>query len=105
MHSPESGLAIGGRTAFTSSGGEQQRVAFARAIVGRPAVVIADEPTAELDSANTHAILDVIHELNESGTTIVVATHDPIALERIDHVITLRDGRWRAFAETVLIEP
>lgn len=74
------------------SGGEQQRLAFARAIVGRPALVIADEPTAELDTATTHAILDVIAQLNGAGTTILLATHDPVALERIDHVVTLRDG-------------
>ena len=74
------------------SGGEQQRLAFARAIVGSPALVIADEPTAELDSATTHAILDVIAALNASGTTILLATHDPVALERIEHVVTLRDG-------------
>jgi putative ABC transport system ATP-binding protein len=74
------------------SGGEQQRLAFARAIVGRPALVIADEPTAELDTSTTHAILDVISELNAAGTTILLATHDPVALERIGHVVTLRDG-------------
>ena len=74
------------------SGGEQQRLAFARAIVGGPALVIADEPTAELDRATTSSILDVIAELNTAGTTFVVATHDPVALERIDHVVTLRDG-------------
>lgn len=74
------------------SGGEQQRLAFARAVVGRPALVIADEPTAELDSATTHAILDVVADLHAAGTTFLMATHDPIALERIDHVVTLRDG-------------
>lgn len=74
------------------SGGEQQRLAFARAIVGRPALVIADEPTAELDTATTHAIVDVIAELNANGTTILLATHDPVVLERIGHVVTLRDG-------------
>ena len=74
------------------SGGEQQRLAFARAIVGRPALVIADEPTAELDTATTHAIIDVIAELNAAGTTILLATHDPVALERVGHVVTLRDG-------------
>lgn len=74
------------------SGGEQQRLAFARAVVGRPALVIADEPTAELDTATTSTILDLIAELNAAGTTILLATHDPVALERIDHVVTLRDG-------------
>lgn len=74
------------------SGGEQQRLAFARAVVGRPALVIADEPTAELDTATTNSILDLVTELHQAGTTILLATHDPVALERIDHVVTLRDG-------------
>ena len=74
------------------SGGEQQRLAFARAVVGRPALVIADEPTAELDTTTTHTILDLIAELHAAGTTILLATHDPVALERIGHVVTLRDG-------------
>lgn len=74
------------------SGGEQQRLALARAVVGHPALVIADEPTAELDTATTLDVIQVIRELNAEGATIVMATHDPIALERIDHVVELRDG-------------
>lgn len=74
------------------SGGEQQRLAFARAAVGEPRVIIADEPTAELDRVNTHRVLDTLVELSTAGISILVATHDPQVLERIDHVITLRDG-------------
>jgi putative ABC transport system ATP-binding protein len=74
------------------SGGEQQRLAFARAAVGDPAIVIADEPTAELDVASTDRVLATIEELHRSGTTIVLATHDPHVLDRIDHVVTMRDG-------------
>jgi putative ABC transport system ATP-binding protein len=81
------------------SGGEQQRLALARAVVGGPALIIADEPTAELDTVTTNAVIDTIVELNDGGTTIVLATHDPVALERIDHVVTLRDGTIGAVRE------
>jgi putative ABC transport system ATP-binding protein len=74
------------------SGGEQQRLALARAAVGRPALIIADEPTAELDTASTRAVLDTLVDLNRDGTTVVLATHDPHVLEQIDHAVTLRDG-------------
>lgn len=74
------------------SGGEQQRLALARAAVGQPSLVIADEPTAELDTATTQAVLDTIVELNRGGTTIVLATHDPHVLDQVDHAVTLRDG-------------
>jgi len=74
------------------SGGEQQRVAFARAAVGDPAVIIADEPTAELDAVSTARILDTIDELSRRGITILVATHDPLVLAHIDEIVMLRDG-------------
>lgn len=74
------------------SGGEQQRLAFARAAVGAPALVIADEPTAELDRASSDRVLDTIERLADDGITVLLATHDPHVLERIDHVVTLRDG-------------
>jgi putative ABC transport system ATP-binding protein len=74
------------------SGGEQQRLAFARATVGDPAIVIADEPTAELDLESTDRVLETIEALHRSGTTIILATHDPHVLERVDHVVTMRDG-------------
>lgn len=74
------------------SGGEQQRLAFARGAVGAPAVIIADEPTAELDTVNTDRVLDAIERLSRGGITVLMATHDQRVLERVDEVVTLRDG-------------
>jgi len=75
------------------SGGQQQRVAVARAVVGRPALVLADEPTANLDSASAVALLEVMERLNrERGTTFIFATHDPRVIERAHRVIRLVDG-------------
>ena len=75
------------------SGGQQQRVAVARAVVGAPALVLADEPTANLDTATSMALLDVMATLNqERGTTFVFATHDPQLMERAQRLIRLVDG-------------
>ncbi len=75
------------------SGGQQQRVAIIRAVVGEPALVLADEPTANLDSSTSDALLDVMEELNqELGTTFVFATHDPRVMERSRRLIRLVDG-------------
>jgi len=76
------------------SGGQQQRVAVARALVKSPALVIADEPTANLDSVNGAAILDIMREMNEKrGVTFLFSTHDARVLERARRVVTLRDGK------------
>jgi putative ABC transport system ATP-binding protein len=75
------------------SGGEQQRVAIARAIVNRPALLLADEPTGNLDSENSEVVLDMMRGLNkEFGQTIVMITHNAEAAARADRVIQMRDG-------------
>ena len=75
------------------SGGEQQRVAIARAIVNRPALLLADEPTGNLDSENSEVVLDMMRGLNkEFGQTIVMITHNAEAAARADRVIEMRDG-------------
>ncbi|MGH2699946.1 MAG: ABC transporter ATP-binding protein [Actinomycetota bacterium] len=74
------------------SGGEQQRLAFAQAVVGKPVLVVADEPTAELDSASSHDLLETVHDLAHRGIGVVVSTHDPAVIEQADRTIYLRHG-------------
>jgi putative ABC transport system ATP-binding protein len=79
------------------SGGQQQRVAIARALVCRPKIVMADEPTANLDSANGERILNLMQRVNrQDGTTFIFSTHDPTIWEMANHIIFLQDGLVRS---------
>lgn len=75
------------------SGGEQQRVAVARALINNPSFVLADEPTGNLDSENTSSLMALLLKLNEDGTTVILITHDSEVSESAQRKITLRDGR------------
>jgi putative ABC transport system ATP-binding protein len=75
------------------SGGEQQRVAIARALANRPRILLADEPTGQLDSETGHMIMLLLRDVvRTEGVTAVVATHDPVMLDVADHILELRDG-------------
>jgi putative ABC transport system ATP-binding protein len=74
------------------SGGQQQRVAIARAIVNRPVVLLADEPTGALDSRTTQEVLDIFGELNSSGITVVMVTHEPEVARQTQRIVWFRDG-------------
>ena len=91
----ELGLAdAAGKLPDRLSGGQRQRVAVARALINRPAVIVADEPTGSLDTDNSAAIVDLLLAARrETGTTLVVVTHDPDVAARMDRIVTLRDGR------------
>jgi len=90
-------LGIGGRLnhkPFELSGGEQQRVAIARAVVNRPAILLADEPTGNLDTANSEIVLSLLRDLNDRlGQTILMITHNPEAAAYGHRIVKMRDGR------------
>lgn len=77
------------------SGGEAQRIAIARALINNPSVIIADEPTAHLDTRLSHEFMSIMQDLSAKGTTIILASHDPIIYDskQINRIIEMRDGR------------
>ncbi|MGC5051691.1 ABC transporter ATP-binding protein [Micromonospora sp. DT48] len=98
-------VGLGGQAAqrpYEMSGGQQQRVAIARALANDPALLIADEPTGQLDSETGRAVMDLLRALvHARGMTALVATHDPTLVEMADRVVVLRDGRLVEAAEPV----
>lgn len=93
-------LAEANKLPSTMSGGQQQRVAVARALANAPALLLADEPTGNLDSHNASALLDLLDELVAEGQTLVMVTHDPSVLCRAARIVTLEDGCVSAREET-----
>jgi putative ABC transport system ATP-binding protein len=75
------------------SGGQQQRVAIARALINQPAIILADEPTGNLDSKSSVEIMDLLHELHAGGSTIVMVTHEPDIAGHAQRIICVRDGK------------
>ncbi len=89
-------LGLGGkenRKPYQLSGGEQQRVAIARAIANEPTIILADEPTGNLDSLNTRRIMEIFKELNQEGITILMVTHERELAEETDRIVEMVDGR------------
>ena len=75
------------------SGGQKQRVAIARALISKPRLILADEPTGALDTETSRQIMDLLTEINRSGITVLIVTHDPEVAARCQRTIRLRDGQ------------
>ncbi len=86
----------------TLSGGEQQRAAIARALAARPAVLLCDEPTGNLDSVSTESLLHFLDQLHAQGMTVVAVTHDPLVAARAQKVLSVMDGRVQVLPESAL---
>jgi putative ABC transport system ATP-binding protein len=86
----------------TLSGGERQRVAIARALAVCPRLLLCDEPTGNLDSASSEAVLDLVSELHTDGMTVVMITHDPLAARRASRLLVMRDGVLNRSAASVM---
>jgi lipoprotein-releasing system ATP-binding protein len=81
------------RKIYQISGGEMQRVAIARALINKPLVILADEPTGNLDSKNTQAVMDIFKDINSEGTTIVMVTHELELARQAHRIVEMKDGR------------
>ena len=75
------------------SGGQRQRVAIARALINQPAIIMADEPTGNLDTKSSYEIMDIFRSLNDDGKTVVMVTHEPDIAEMTKRIIHMRDGK------------
>jgi len=87
------------------SGGQQQRVAIARALINDPLIILADEPTGNLDTATGEMILRIFDDLRDSGRTVIMVTHEPDVAERCERIITLRDGEILTDIKTGVMSP
>ena len=75
------------------SGGQRQRVAIARALINDPAIIMADEPTGNLDTKSSYEIMDIFKKMNDNGKTVVMVTHEPDIAEQTKRILTMRDGK------------